>query len=49
MTFLLEDQVNSLDELKDKRLGCFCKPKSCHGDILIELIEKPELPSFTFD
>lgn len=32
--------LNSLNELKDKRLGCFCKPKSCHGDILIELIEE---------
>lgn len=30
--------LNSLDELKDKKLGCYCKPKSCHGDILVELI-----------
>ena len=28
-----------LHELKDKTLACWCKPKSCHGDILIELIE----------
>lgn len=27
------------DELKGKTLGCWCKPKSCHGDILIKLIE----------
>lgn len=38
---LLED----LWELKDKVLGCWCKNeggggKSCHGDVLIELIEK---------
>jgi len=32
--------MNSLNELKDKVLGCFCHPKSCHGDVLIELIEK---------
>lgn len=32
--------LDSLHELKDKRLGCYCKPKSCHGDILIELIEE---------
>lgn len=32
--------LNALEELKDKRLGCFCKPKSCHGDILVELIEE---------
>lgn len=30
--------LNSLHELTGKRLGCFCKPKSCHGDILVELI-----------
>jgi len=24
-------------ELKDKVLGCFCKPKSCHGDVLSQI------------
>ena len=28
-----------LPTLKGKRLGCFCKPKECHGDVLVELIE----------
>lgn len=28
---------NSLNELKNKRLGCWCKPDKCHGDILIKL------------
>ena len=28
------DLVNDLHELKGKRLGCFCKPKRCHGDFL---------------
>ena len=32
--------LKSLPELKCKVLGCWCKPKSCHGDILVELIEK---------
>ncbi len=32
--------LNDLHELKGKTLGCFCKPKSCHGDILIELIKQ---------
>lgn len=27
-------------ELKGKRLGCFCKPKACHGDILVKLIQE---------
>ena len=22
------------------RLGCWCKPEGCHGDILVELVEK---------
>ena len=26
-------------ELKDKTLGCFCKPKPCHGDLLVELAD----------
>lgn len=43
-----KELMNSLDELKGKKLGCFCKPKSCHGDILVELIEKKPLPSFRF-
>lgn len=29
-----------LHELKDKVLGCWCKPMSCHGDILAELANK---------
>jgi hypothetical protein len=29
-----------LDELKGKTLGCWCKPHACHGDVLVELIEK---------
>lgn len=29
--------LKDLHELKGKCLGCFCKPKECHGDILAEL------------
>lgn len=25
-------------ELKGKTLGCFCKPNSCHGDIIAEYL-----------
>jgi hypothetical protein len=25
--------------LKGKRLGCFCKPHPCHGDIITEYLE----------
>ena len=31
--------LNDLHELDGKILGCWCYPKLCHGDILIELIE----------
>ena len=29
--------IAALHELKRKRLGCFCKPLPCHGDVLKEL------------
>ncbi len=32
--------LQDLWELKDKALGCFCSPKACHGDVLVELVEK---------
>lgn len=25
-------------ELKGKKLGCYCKPKACHGDILANIV-----------
>jgi hypothetical protein len=31
--------MNALHELKGKTLGCWCSPKPCHGDVLVELIE----------
>ena len=30
--------LNDLHELKVKTLGCWCKPKTCHGDVLVELV-----------
>lgn len=32
--------VKSLRDLKGKTLGCFCSPKQCHGDILVEIANK---------
>jgi len=32
--------LNEIHKLKGKVLGCFCKPKACHGDVLVELLEK---------
>jgi hypothetical protein len=31
--------LKDLDELKNKTLGCWCKPQPCHGDILLKLIK----------
>lgn len=36
--------LKDLHELKGKTLGCFCKPKPCHGDVLIELINQLDKP-----
>ena len=35
--------LNDLHELKNKTLVCFCKPKVCHGDVLVELLQLPPL------
>ena len=29
----------ALPELKGQVLGCWCKPKACHGDVLAELAD----------
>lgn len=41
-----EVTIEELLELAGKRLGCFCKPKSCHGDVLVEIVSAilDELP-----
>lgn len=31
--------IQELKEMDGKILGCFCKPKSCHGDIIKAAIE----------
>lgn len=35
--------LNCLDELENKTLGCWCKPDSCHGDVLLELLTNRNL------
>ncbi len=35
----------SLKNLRDKRLGCWCAPKPCHGDVLLQLLEAGETSS----
>lgn len=31
--------VRRVKELKGKRLGCFCKPLNCHGDVYKEWLD----------
>lgn len=40
-TYLLNkpELLKALPELRGKTLGCFCKPKPCHGDILVEILD----------
>ena len=43
---LIETNPNvkkELSSLKGKTLGCWCKPKPCHGDILLKLIDECKL------
>lgn len=38
--YLLEerpDLIASLGEVRGKVLGCWCWPKACHGEVLLEL------------
>lgn len=34
--------LNNLNDLKGKTLGCWCHPKPCHGDVLLQLIKEQE-------
>lgn len=38
-----EELLSHLDELDGKVLGCWCYPKTCHGDVLLELIFQKKL------
>lgn len=40
------DLMSSIHELKGKRLGCWCAPRSCHGDILSRLANESNLDVF---
>lgn len=37
-----KDLMSSLHELQGKILGCWCRPESCHGDVLLELVNKKQ-------
>lgn len=31
-----------VESLRDKTLGCFCKPNDCHGDVYKEYLDKTQ-------
>lgn len=40
---LNNELMKQLSELEGKILGCWCKPKSCHGDVLVDLINNDKM------
>jgi len=30
--------IKDIEELRGEVLGCWCSPKPCHGDVLVELL-----------
>lgn len=41
--------LDQLKELDGKRLGCWCHPLPCHGDVLIEMIKARNLTFYDED
>jgi len=35
-----KELMDSIIDLDGKVLGCWCKPKACHGDIIIKVIKE---------
>jgi len=35
-----KEGINEIMKLKNKTLGCWCKPDKCHGDILVEILNE---------
>ena len=38
-----------LEPLRGMRLGCTCKPKACHGDIIAEVVNKLFKDTFSLE
>lgn len=45
LAYILQQQhlLAALGELVGKRLGCYCAPLACHGDVLLELTMRKEM------
>lgn len=42
-----QDLLLDLPRLEGQVLGCYCKPKSCHGDILVKLLHERRVKNET--
>ena len=40
--------MDSLYELEDQKLGCFCAPRACHGDVLVEAFKRKHCGSQSY-
>ncbi len=38
--WVIKNLWDHLDQLEGKTLGCWCKPESCHGDVLVKLLKQ---------
>lgn len=36
------DFREQVEKLRDKTLVCFCKPKPCHGDVIVKWLDNQE-------
>lgn len=39
LVMMNEETRQALLKLDGKKLGCYCKPRACHGDVLVAAIE----------
>lgn len=39
------DFKRKVEKLRGKRLGCYCKPKKCHGDLIVEYLRTGDIKS----
>lgn len=42
---LIDSLIKELQESNTNKIGCYCTPKRCHGEILIEFIENRKYKS----
>ena len=35
-----DEVISNMENLKNKKLSCYCSPKLCHGDVLVYFLDK---------